>query len=132
MFNKCDSFPDADIVLNRTKYEYYNLINNNKVINLSTNQDINEYNNKINYKFIKEPNLKYKLNTHYGDKFTKFETYTSFIDNKDYIAFSDDSDDTNLKIFYFYENKLKKKYHFRGMLRKLNIILIKIIIMSIY
>ena len=53
MFDKCDSFPDAGIVLNRTIYEYYNLIDKNKVINLSMKQDINEYNNKINYKFIK-------------------------------------------------------------------------------
>ena len=119
MFNKCYSFPDADIVLNRTKYEYYNLINNNKVINLSMNQEINEYNNKINYIFIKEPNLKYKLNTHYGDKFTIFEIYTSCIDSKDYIAFSDDSDNTNLKIFYFYENKLKTKVSFPGRVQKI-------------
>ena len=124
MFGDCESFPYAGIIFCNI---YSNLINannntidnndiNNIISKLKSKQNIIEYNNKINYKFIKEPNLKYKLKTNYGDEFPIFEIFTSYIDNTDYIAFSDDSDHKNLKIFYFYENKLKKKYHLNFLL----------------
>ena len=113
MFSDCDSFPYGCIILSNLINAKNNKIDNNDINNiiskLKSKQNIIEYNNKINYKFIKEPNLKYKLKTNYGNKFTIFEIFTSYIDNTDYIAFSDDSDNKNLKIFYFYENKLKKK-----------------------
>ena len=124
MFGDCESFPYAGIIFCNI---YSNLINannntidnndiNNIISKLKSKQNIIEYNNKINYKFIKEPNLKYKLKTNYGDEFPIFEIFTSYIDNTDYIAFSDDSDHKNLKIFSFYENKLKKKYHLNFLL----------------
>jgi len=87
------------------------IVNNdtyNIISKLKSKENIIEYNNKINYKCIKEPNLKYKLETNDGEKSTIFEIFKSYIDNTGYIAFSDGLHNTNLKIFYFYENKLKK------------------------
>jgi len=123
MFSECDSFPYGCIIYSNFINAKNNKIDNNDINNiiskLKSKQNIIEYNNKINYKFIKEPNLKYKLKTNYGNKFTIFEIFTSYIDNTDYIAFSDDSDNKNLKIFYFYENKLKKKVSFKFSIKEI-------------
>ena len=64
-------------------------------------QKIIEYNNKK--KFTKESNLKYKLDYKYG---SKYEIFTFFIDNKDYIISPDNKG--HLNIFDFFENKLIK------------------------
>ena len=123
MFRDCDSFPYGCIIYSNHINEKNSKIDNNDINNiiskLKSKRNIIEYNNKINYKFIKEPNLKYKLKTNYGNKFTIFEIFTSYIDNTDYIAFSDDSDNQNLKIFYFYENKLKKKVSFESSIKEI-------------
>jgi surface protein len=123
MFSDCDSFPYGCIIYSNLINAKNNKIDNNDINNiiskLKSKQNIIEYNNKINYKFIKEPNLKYKLKTNYGNKFTIFEIFTSYIDNTDYIAFSDDSDNKNLKIYYFYENKLKKKVSFESSIKEI-------------
>ena len=124
MLSDCDSFPYGCIIYSNFINEKNNKIDNNDINNiiskLKSKQNIIEYNNKINYKFIKEPNLKYKLKTNYGKKFTIFEIFTSiYIDNTDYFAFSDDSDNKNLKIFYFYENKLKKKVSFQFSIKEI-------------
>ena len=117
MFDNCDSFPYTCFIYSNIINANNNTIDNNDINNiiskLKSKQNIIEYNNKINYKYIKEPNLKYKLKINYDYKSTIFEIFTSYLDNTDYIAYSDKSDDKkNLKIFYFYENKLKKKVSF--------------------
>ena len=117
MFDNCDSFPYTCFIYSNIINANNNTIDNNdinKIISkLKSKQNIIKYNNKMNDKFIKEPNLKYKLKINYDYKSTIFEIFTSYLDNTDYIAYSDKSDDKkNLKIFYFYENKLKKKVPF--------------------
>ena len=120
MFDGCDSFQLAGIIYSNIKYANNNTINIDNIINkLVLKQDITEYNNKINYKFIKEPNLKNKSYFNYD---TIFEIYTSYIDNKDYIAYSDYSDSKNLKILYFYENKLKNQISFKESISKIKYI----------
>ena len=112
MFGDCDSFPYGCIIYSNFLNPKDSMIVNNDTYNiiskLKSKENIIEYNNKINYKCIKEPNLKYKLETNDGEKSTIFEIFKSYIDNTGYIAFSDGLHNTNLKIFYFYENKLKK------------------------
>ena len=111
MFDGCDSFQLAGIIYSNIIYANNSTIDIDNIISkLVLKQDIIEYNNKI--KFIKEPNLKNKSHFNYGSKATTIEIYTSYIDNKDYIAYSDYSDSKNLKILYFYENKLKKQIGF--------------------
>ena len=111
MFDGCNSFPYTSIIYSNFYNEKNNTIDNNDINNiiskLKRKENIIEYNNKIDYKFIKRPNLKYKLKTNFRGRIKNFEIFTSYIDNTDYIAFPDYSD-SNLKIFYFYENKLKK------------------------
>ena len=67
---------------------------NKKEKNIS-NQLINEYNNKIDYKFKKNPNFKYKLDLIKLDDLPynikrSFEIFSSHYDNKVYMAYSDD------------------------------------------
>ena len=66
-----------------------------------------EYKDKINYKFLKNPNLKYKqditdINEKYGLN-DLFEVFLSFQDNKEYIA--SPNINYNIDIFLLYENK---------------------------
>jgi len=69
----------------------------------------NEYNNKINYKFKKEPqNLKFKFditntNCIYGWN-DIFEVFTCYKDNKEYII-SPNNNNYNLDIFNLLDNK---------------------------
>ena len=68
----------------------------------------NVYINKINYKFKKKPNLKYKLditntNTYYGWN-DIFEVFISYNDNKKYLI-SPNSNNYNLDIFTLFDNK---------------------------
>jgi len=105
----------------KIKEEKENIINNinnkynelkeiiNKKIEINDLEKINEYEKKINYKFIKEPqNLKYKydiINTNikygYGDI---FEIFISYKDNKEYII-SPNNNNNNLDIFSLIDNK---------------------------
>ena len=91
-------------------------INNNKIKELNENinnkDEINnnEYKNKINYKFIKEPqNLKYKLdiintNTNAGLN-DIFEIFISYKDNKEYLI-SPNRNNFNLDLFTLLNNNL--------------------------
>ena len=80
--------------------------NNNKINNN------NEYYNKINYIFKKDPNnIKYKYditntNYPYGSN-DIFEIFISYIDNKEYII-SPNRDNYNLDIFILLNNKKNK------------------------
>ena len=47
---------------------------------ISIKQNIIDYNNQINDKFLKNPNLKYKLDYKFA---SVFEVFTSCTDNKD-------------------------------------------------
>ena len=90
-------------------------INNNKINKLNENINNkyeineNEYINKINYKFRKGPNLKYKLditktNTSYGWN-DIFEVFISYKDNKEYLI-SPNINNYNLDIFTLLNNQI--------------------------
>ena len=75
----------------------------------------NEYYNKLNYNFKKVPNLKYKLeitdtNSKYGNN-DIFEVFTSYKNNKEYIA-SPNVNNDNMDIFSLFD--LKKVYSLQG------------------
>ena len=95
-----------------------NQIDNNKINEINDNINIkynelkniinhNEYINKINYKFKKEPqNLKYKLditntNTIYGCN-DIFEVFISYKDNKEYLI-SPNKNNYNLDLFTLFD-----------------------------
>jgi len=90
------------------KYNELKEIINNK-IDINESDKIDEYEKKINYKFIKEQqNLKYKYditNTNiqfgFGDI---FEIFISYKDNKEYIV-SPNFNNNNLDIFTLFDNK---------------------------
>ena len=95
-----------------------NEINNNKIKELNENinnkdnnneYNNNEYINKINYKFKKEPNLKYKLdiiNTYFNYRWNDiFEIFLSYKDNKEYFIFPN-KNNYNLDIFTLLNNKI--------------------------
>lgn len=69
---------------------------------------INEYKNTINHEFIKNPNFKFKsviINTNYAyGNNDSFEVYTSYKDNKLYIA-SPRNNSSYLDIFSLIDNK---------------------------
>ena len=74
----------------------------------SENGKLREYMKNINHKFIKNPNFKYKseiicTNYHWGNN-DMFEIYTSYKDNKLYIA-SPNNENNNLDIFSLLDNK---------------------------
>ena len=78
-------------------------------IKTSNKTNLNEYRNKINYKFKKEPNLKYKLditktNTSYGWN-DIFEIFISYKDNKEYLI-SPNKNTFNLDIFTLLNNQI--------------------------
>jgi len=83
------------------------LINSNEIININNNNKL-EYKDKINYKFNKNPNLKYKLDiTNINDTNSYndiFEVYTSYKDNKEYVA-SPNYLNYNINIYLLLENK---------------------------
>ena len=80
----------------------------NKYIN-SENKKLNEYMKNMNHKFIKNPNFKYKsviINTNYNwGNNDMFEIYTSYKDNKLYIA-SPNNESNKLDIFSLLDNKI--------------------------
>ena len=103
---------EKDIVSNiDNQYnELKEIIKNKNDINESEKElKFNEYNKKINYKFIKEPqNLKYKYditntNIIYGYS-DIFEIFISYKDNKEYII-SPNINNNNLDIFTLIDNK---------------------------
>ena len=71
------------------------------------NKKNNEYHNKINYIFKKNPHLKYKediINTNFCDGFNDiFEVFLSYKDNKEYIISSNKN--YNLEVFILLDNK---------------------------
>ena len=74
----------------------------------SENGKLREYMKNINHKFIKNPNFKYKseiicTNYNWGNN-DMFEIYTSYKDNKLYIA-SPNNENNNLDIFSLLDNK---------------------------
>ena len=81
----------------------------NKIEKLKEQINYNEYNNKINYKFKKEPqNLKFKFditktNTDFGWN-DRFEVFICYKDNKEYII-SPNCNNYNLDIFNLLDNK---------------------------
>ena len=93
--------------LNNNKIKELNKNINNKYEELKKDINNNEYINKINYKFKKEPNLKYKLditntNTNYGWN-DIFEIFISYKDNKEYLI-SPNIITFNLDIFTLLKN----------------------------
>ena len=104
---KEDKINNNDIQINNNKS---NEINNNKIKELTENNKYNknEYKNKINYKFKKAPNLKYKLditNTYIKWGFNDiFEIFISYKDNKEY--FISPNKNYNLDIFILLNNKI--------------------------
>ena len=75
--------------------------------NIKSSNHLKDYINKINYKFKKNPNLKYKLsitetNSTYGIN-DIFEVYISYKDNKEYVASKNCN--YNLDIFLLLDNK---------------------------
>ena len=95
--------------INNIKIKKLNVIINNKNEELN-NINNNEYINKINYIFIKEPQyLKYKLditktNTTFGWN-DIFEIFISYKDNKEYLI-SPNINNFNLDIFRLLDNKI--------------------------
>ena len=79
---------------------------NKGIKEVKSESKLNEYRNKINYKFKKNPNLKYKLNITYFDSLCGlndiFEVYTSYRDNKEYVVSKKQYD---LDIFSLLDNK---------------------------
>ena len=75
--------------------------------NIKSSDHLKDYINKINYKFKKNPNLKYKLNiTETNSTFGVndiFEVYISYKDNKEYVASKNCN--YNLDIFVLLDNK---------------------------
>ena len=74
----------------------------------SENEKLSEYMKNINHEFIKNPNFKYKseiicTNYPWGNN-DMFEIYTSYKDNKLYIA-SLNFENNNLDIFSLFDNK---------------------------
>jgi len=87
------------------------MIKNKNDINESENELklLNEYKNKINYKYIKEPqNLEYRydnINTSFIYGYSDiFEIFISYKDNKEYII-SPNINNNNLDIFTLIDNK---------------------------
>ena len=77
---------------------------------IDNNPLYNEYINKINYEFKKEPyNLKFNLNiTNNNTKFgwnDKFEIFICYKDNKEYLI-SPNKNNYNLDIFTLLDNKI--------------------------
>ena len=71
-------------------------------------EELNKYENKIKYKFQKNPNLKYKyditdVNESYGLN-DIFEVFLSYKDNKEYII-SPNKNNYNLDVYILFENK---------------------------
>ena len=105
--NKEDKIIDEIITIN-----VYNKERNKtekKAKNTIENTKLNEeYINKINYKFKKCPNLKYKLDiTDENDLYGRndlFEVFVSYKDNKEYIV-SKNFFNHNLDVFNLVENK---------------------------
>ena len=115
LFKKDDINNDIQIInkqidkINNNKIKELNKNINNQYANLKNNININEYINKINYKFKKEPNLKYKLditntNTEFGWN-DIFEIFISYKDNKEYLI-SPNNNNFNLYIFTLLNNKI--------------------------
>jgi WD40 repeat protein len=78
-----------------------------EIKNIKSSNQFKNYINKINYKFKKNPNLKYKLNitetnSTYGSN-DIFEVYISYKDNKEYVASKNSN--YNLDIFLLLDNK---------------------------
>ena len=94
--------------INNTKY--YTILSETKKINEEKNKSENEheYKKRTNHKYIKNPNFKsysdiIKTNYPYGDN-NSFEIYTSYKDNKLYIASPRDNSNY-LDIFSLIDNK---------------------------
>ena len=69
----------------------------------------NIYKNKINYKFQKNPNLKFRLNLTENNEGKQgvndiFEVFISYKDNKEYLS-SSNRNNYNLNIFQLLDNK---------------------------
>jgi len=108
-FNKYNNIVIKDIneIINDNNInnKFTNILNIYNRMNISNN----EYNNKINYKFEKEPNkLKYKYDiTNTNDSYginDIFEVFISYKDNKEYII-SPNINNYNLDIFTLLDNK---------------------------
>ena len=92
--------------------EQANFINQKNIKIKDKNSDNNKitlYKNKINYKFQKNPNLKFKLNITEDNEGKQgvndiFEVFISYKDNKEYFS-SSNKNNYNLNIFQLLDNK---------------------------
>ena len=81
---------------------------NKNIKKIDIKEELNKYENKIKYKFQKNPNLKYKyditdVNESYGLN-DIFEVFLSYKDNKEYII-SPNKNNYNLDVYILFENK---------------------------
>ena len=81
---------------------------NKNIKKIDIKEELNKYENKIKYKFQKNPNLKYKyditdMNESYGLN-DIFEVFLSYKDNKEYII-SPNKNNYNLDVYILFENK---------------------------
>ena len=110
-------------IYNKFKYimNIYNSMNNiiNEIENNKIkNELINDYINKINYKFKAEPqNLKYKSEIGVNSKSQgyndTFEVFISYKDNKEYVVIRNVDNNNNLDVFTLLDDKnvIKLKGH---------------------
>ena len=110
IINTENNIKEKEIIIKNRNDEVNNnnkIKESNKNINNKYKNNNNEYTNKINYKFKKEPNLKYKLditntNTQWGWN-DIFEIFISYKDNKEYLI-SPNKNNFNLDIFILLNN----------------------------
>ena len=89
--------------INKNEKEVKEIINKKDIIN-NNNLKNEEYMNKLNYKFKKNPNLKYKLDITHNNNY-RFEIFISYLDNKEYLV-STNIEYYNLDIFRLLDNKI--------------------------